>query len=75
MLSSPYILAAFNAWANRRLQDTCAALTPDQVTEDRGAFFDSILGTFNHILLVDIQRVVSAGAQIDIQPAYSIECA
>ena len=54
MLSSPYILAAFNAWANGRLQDTCAALTPDQVTEDRGAFFDSILGTFNHILLVDI---------------------
>ncbi len=54
MLASPHTLSAFNAWANRRLHEACSALTADQVAEDRGAFFNSIMGTLNHILLVDI---------------------
>ncbi|NKB58616.1 MAG: hypothetical protein GKS00_19985 [Alphaproteobacteria bacterium] len=54
MLAHPHTLAAYNAWANSRLHAACAALTPGEIAEDRGAFFKSILGTFNHILLVDI---------------------
>ena len=54
MLAHPHTLAAFNAWANRRLHSACALLSSAQITEDRGAFFNSILGTLNHILLVDI---------------------
>ena len=54
MLAHPQTLAGFNAWANHRLHRVCAALTATQVSEDRGAFFKSILGTLNHILLVDI---------------------
>ena len=54
MLAHPHTLAQFNAWANARLHEACGALSPDQIIEDRAAFFSSILGTLNHILLVDI---------------------
>ncbi len=54
MLAHPHTLALFNAWANRHLHAACATLTPAQIVENRGAFFKSILGTLNHILLVDI---------------------
>ena len=46
-------LARYNAWANRRIYDSCAALSPGALTEDRRGFFKSILGTLNHILLAD----------------------
>ena len=51
---SPVQHAAFNAWANSRLHAACAMLGEDQLSADRGAYFKSILGTLNHILLVDI---------------------
>lgn len=51
---TPVQHAAFNAWANRRLLDACAVLDEARLQADRGAFFKSILGTLNHILLVDI---------------------
>lgn len=54
MLAHPHILAQYNAWANRRLRRICDELSEAQVAEDRGAFFGSILGALNHILLVDI---------------------
>ncbi len=54
MLAHPNTLANYNAWANTRLYASCANLTSAQITADRGAFFRSILGTLNHILLVDI---------------------
>jgi len=54
MLAHPNILAQYNAWANRRLHGICAELPAEEVARDRGAFFGSILGTLNHILLVDI---------------------
>ena len=54
MLAHPHTLAKFNAWANTRLHKICGALSPDQISANRDAFFGSILGTLNHILLVDI---------------------
>jgi uncharacterized damage-inducible protein DinB len=54
MLAHPHILAQYSAWANRRLYGICVELSAEQVSEDRSAFFGSILGTLNHLLLVDI---------------------
>ena len=54
MLAEPAEMARFNAWANARLHAAAATLPPEEVARDRGAFFGSILGTLNHILLVDI---------------------
>lgn len=54
MLTDAATLARYNAWANARLHSACATLPPDQLDLQRNAFFGSIMGTLNHILLVDI---------------------
>lgn len=46
-------LAAYNAWANRRLYAASAQLSPHQYKEHRGAFFGSVHGTLNHLLVAD----------------------
>ena len=53
-LSAQYrALARYNTWMNERLYAVSANL-PDAVrNEDRGAFFRSIHGTLNHLLLGD----------------------
>ena len=46
-------LAAYNRWANRRLYDAASKLGEDKYRADRGAFFRSLHGTLNHILVAD----------------------
>jgi uncharacterized damage-inducible protein DinB len=46
-------LARYNAWANRRLYDACAALPEAEYMKPRPAFFGSIHGTLNHLLVGD----------------------
>ena len=46
-------LGRYNRLANERLYDACATLTDEQRKRPRGAFFGSIHGTMNHILLGD----------------------
>jgi uncharacterized damage-inducible protein DinB len=43
----------YNAWANGRLYDAAAQLTSEQYRADRGAFFKSVHGTLNHLLVTD----------------------
>ena len=45
--------AAYNAWANRRLYDAAALLSDADYRADRGAFFKSMHGTLNHLLVAD----------------------
>jgi len=45
--------AEYNAWANRRLYDTCARLDPAEFVAPRAGFFPSIQRTLNHILVAD----------------------
>ncbi len=47
------MLAAYNAWVNRRLYDAAARLPEANYRADRGAFFGSLHGTLNHILVGD----------------------
>jgi len=44
------LLFAYDAWANRRTQDACAALTPEQFTRDLDSSFRSVRDTLAHIL-------------------------
>lgn len=46
-------MAAYNRWMNERLYACCATLTDDERKRDVGAFFKSIHGTLNHLLLAD----------------------
>jgi uncharacterized damage-inducible protein DinB len=43
-------LYAYDAWANRRLLDACAALAPEQFTKDLGSSFRSVRDTLAHIM-------------------------
>jgi uncharacterized damage-inducible protein DinB len=43
----------YNAWANRRLYEACAALNPTDYRAPRPSFFGSIHATLNHILVGD----------------------
>jgi uncharacterized damage-inducible protein DinB len=47
------MMAAYNTWANERLYDAVARLPDAEYRADRGAFFGSIHGTLNHILIGD----------------------
>lgn len=58
------LLADYNAWANTRLYDAAAALSDQDYRKDMGAFFGSMHGTLNHILVGDriwFQRVEGTG--------------
>ena len=47
-------MAEYNRWMNDRLYDCCAQLSDDERKRDVGAFFKSIQGTLNHLLLGDL---------------------
>ncbi|SFI76338.1 DinB family protein [Albimonas pacifica] len=46
--------ARYNAWANRRLYDAAAGLSDGRLRSDEGAFFGSLHGTLNHLLVTDV---------------------
>lgn len=46
-------MAAYNRWMNERLYALCADLSDEERKRDRQAFFRSIHGTLNHLLLTD----------------------
>lgn len=46
-------MAAYNRWMNERLYESCARLSDAERKRDAGAFFKSIHGTLNHLLLTD----------------------
>jgi uncharacterized damage-inducible protein DinB len=47
------MFAAYNKWANRRLYDGAGELSTDELERNVGAFFGSMLGTLNHIVVAD----------------------
>ncbi len=54
----------YSAWANARLYDAAAQLSVEQYRADRGAFFKSVHGTLNHLLVTDriwMQRFTGEG--------------
>lgn len=46
-------LARYNRWMNEKLYGLAATLSDEARKRDDGAFFKSIHGTFNHLLLAD----------------------
>lgn len=46
-------MAAYNRWMNGKLYALCAQLPDAERKKDCGAFFKSIHGTLNHLLLAD----------------------
>ncbi|OZG72840.1 damage-inducible protein DinB [Hahella sp. CCB-MM4] len=48
------LMAKYNQWMNRKIYDAASTLSRDVLWMDNGAFFKSILGTLNHIMVGDL---------------------
>lgn len=48
-----HTLARYNRWMNEKIYAVTAKLEDEERKRDRGAFFKSLHGTLNHILLAD----------------------
>jgi uncharacterized damage-inducible protein DinB len=55
-------LARYNRWMNERLYEQAGALSDEQRKRPLGAFFGSLHGTFNHLLLTDRVWMARFGA-------------
>lgn len=59
------LLATYNEWMNAKLYDAAARLSADDLMAERGAFFGSIFGTLNHLVVADtvwLKRIAQAFA-------------
>lgn len=52
MITPEYLatMSDYNRWMNQRLYAVCAELPDAERKQDRGAFFESVHGTLNHLL-------------------------
>ena len=48
-----YLMADYNQWMNQKIYEAVGAMTPEQLHEDKGAFFGSIFASLNHICVGD----------------------
>lgn len=58
------MFAAYNAWANNRIYDASASLSAEEWLRETGAFFKSMMGTLNHVLVADriwLKRMTGTG--------------
>ena len=64
MLAHYQMFAGYNAWCNERLYEAAAKIPDADYRANRGAFFKSLHGTLNHLLVGDriwIQRFTGRG--------------
>jgi uncharacterized damage-inducible protein DinB len=66
MKSHFVMMADYNAWANARLYGMARQLPDEQYRRDVGAYFKSLHGTLNHIMVADLiwlRRLTGVGDQ------------
>jgi uncharacterized damage-inducible protein DinB len=66
MKSRYRMFAGYNRWCNERLYDAASKVPDADYRADRGAFFKSLHGTLNHLLVGDriwMRRFTGAGEQ------------
>ena len=59
------MFARYNAWSNERVYHAAASLPDEEYRADHGAFFGSVHGTLNHLLVADriwMQRFTGVGS-------------
>lgn len=53
MINHIHAMSSYNLWINRKLYEICSKFPDEERKRDAGAFFKSIHGTLNHLLLTD----------------------
>ena len=69
MKSRYQMFAGYNAWCNERLYAAAATVTDEDYRADRGAFFKSLHGTLNHLLVGDRIWMRRFTGQGDVPPS------
>lgn len=54
MLDYLRLMSEYNKWMNRNIYELCMSLSAEKLKEETGAYFGSILGTLNHIMVGDV---------------------
>jgi uncharacterized damage-inducible protein DinB len=54
LLNHIRLMSQYNQWMNDKLYEAAAYLSEEKLSENKDAFFGSILGTLNHIAVADI---------------------
>jgi uncharacterized damage-inducible protein DinB len=71
------LMANYNAWMNIKVLDAAMLLSEDELLLDRKAFFGSILGTLNHLIVADtfwLKRFATLEAQREVlAPVLTLE--
>lgn len=67
MSAVPYftLKAHYNNWMNEKLYQACQAISDTERKQDLNAFFRSIHGTLNHILLADLIWLSRLGVVVE----------
>lgn len=52
-LSHVHLMSSYNSWMNKKVYEAAASLPAGELARDRAAFFGSILGTLNHLVVAD----------------------
>ena len=66
------LMARYGTWMNEHLIDVAGKLTPEALLAERGAFFGSILGTLNHLVVADTIWLKRFADQPDRWPALQL---
>jgi uncharacterized damage-inducible protein DinB len=67
------LLADYKRWANQRLFDSLAALPPGEVNKERISVFNNMIGTLNHVYVVDcIWRAHLEGRGHDFKTSHDL---
>ncbi len=48
------VMAEYNRWMNKNIYRATSSLNPEDIKKECGAFFGSVFGTLNHILVGDL---------------------
>lgn len=62
------LMAEYNQWMNAKLYEVCARLSLAELHENRGAYFGSVIGTLNHLVVADILWLQRIGRGLGDRP-------
>jgi uncharacterized damage-inducible protein DinB len=56
MITCEYIhtMAGYNRWMNEKVYAAASRFSADELAAERGAFFGSVIGTLNHVMVADL---------------------
>ncbi len=56
MVTCEYVrtMASYNRWMNEKVYAAATGLPAHELAADRGAFFGSVIGTLNHVMVADL---------------------